>query len=340
MIVLGETDCRITRHFATFRVLCLQRILSVPIVPHPFLAQPMLDRIFKLVGLLNTSTQEWLNDNTFRMAAALAFYTIFSLAPVLMISIGIAGTVYGEETARAKVVEELQKLIGDEGGQAIEQIASQTRLGGGNIWAILFGVGTVIIGSTAVFAELQTALNQIWDVEAHPDRNVVKGMIRDRARSFLIALGTAFLLMVSLVLSAGLTAAHGQLTHWWTEAAWIWEISNVVSSLVIVAILFMMIYKLLPDAKIRWRDVMIGALVTSLLFNVGKGLIGLYLGRTAVGSAYGAAGSFVVLLVWIYYSALICLFGAEFTQVWTRKYGHRILPESHAVRVGDKADRL
>lgn len=300
----------------------------------------MLRGIFTLASLLKTTFDEWLTDNTLRMAAALAFYTIFSLAPVLMISIGITGAIYGEDAARARIVEELQSLIGVEGGAAIEQVAHNASLGRGNLWAILFGVVTMIVGSTAVFGELQAALNQIWDVEAHPDRNVIKGMMHDRARSFLIALGVAFLLMVSLVLSAALTAAHGRLSQWRIDMHWVWEVSNVASSLLIVAVLFMMIFKLLPDAKIRWRDAMVGAMVTSLLFNAGKGLIGLYLGRTAIGSAYGAAGSFVVLLVWIYYSALICFFGAEFTQVYTRRYGKRIQPQPHAVRVGDKSDRI
>lgn len=297
-------------------------------------------RLHALFDLVVTAFREWLNDNTFRLAAALAFYTIFSLAPILVISIGVAGAFFGQERARERVVGELEQLVGEQGGAAIREVAARSDVTEGSAWAITVGVVTLLIGSTVVFAELQSALNHIWDVEADPSHGAIRGLIRARARSFLIATGVAFLLLVSLVISAMLAAMQAGLSRWMPGGGWLWELGHFASSLLIVTLLFAMTYKLLPDVQIQWRDVWIGALVTSLLFNGGKSLIGLYLGQMAVGSAYGAAGSFVVLLIWIYYSALICFYGAEFTQVFARRYGSHIHPATYAQRVGEKPDEI
>jgi membrane protein len=183
-------------------------------------------------------------------------------------------------------------------------------------------------------------LNQIWDVEAKPDRGVIMSFIFNRVRSFSIAICVGFLLLVSLVISAIISGLQDYMNNWLPGIPWFWQAANVVASFFVVALLFAMIYKFLPDVVISWRDVRIGAAVTALLFTGGKYAIGVYLGRTATTSAFGAAGSLVVLLFWVYYSALIGFFGAEFTQVYARRYGSGICPQKHAVRVGRKSDSI
>ena len=290
--------------------------------------------------LLKATCVEWFEDDTFRLAASLAFYTIFSLAPVLLIATGVASIFLARETAADRIVAEVQGLVGADGAQAIRQVLDASRGFGKGIWAIATGVVTFLLGATAVFAELQAALNKIWDVQAEPKRGVIMKLILDRLRSFTIALAVGFLLLVSLVASAALTALQDYLNHWMPGMPALWQTLNVVTSFLLAALLFALIYKYLPDAKITWNDVWIGAAVTAALFTAGKYVISLYLGQTAIASAFGAAGSFAVLLVWIYYSALISFFGAEFTQVYARLYGSKIRPSSHATRIGDKPDRV
>jgi membrane protein len=291
-------------------------------------------------GLLKATAVEWWNDNTFRMAAALSFYMIFSLSPLLVIAIGAAGLLFGEEQARERIADEIGRLIGPQGGSAVERMTEQAEFAAGSPWAIAIGLGMLVLGSTVVFAELQAALNQIWDVQADSRRSGIWKIVRDRLLSFGLVLAVALLLLVSLLISTALAAAEARLTRWVPEAAGTWQWANQIAFVFITAALFALIYRYLPDARIRWRDVAVGAVVTSVLFNSGKYLIGLYLGQTAGTSAYGAAGSFAVFLIWMYYSSLICFFGAEFTQVYSRRYGARIRPSSHAVRVGEKADEI
>ncbi len=289
-------------------------------------------------ALLKNSAREWWNDNAFRLAASLAFYTIFSLAPVLLIAVGTASLFFARETAVNRVVGEMQRLVGDQGASAIRQVLESSAGFGKGAWAITVGVVTLILGASVVFAELQSALNQIWGVKSQVRHGLILDLVLDRVRSFSIALGVGFLLLVSLVLSAALSALQEYLTNWMPSLPWLWQTGNIVISFLVVAVLFAMVYKFLPDVQIEWRDVWIGAVVTSILFNGGKYLISIYLGHAAIGSAFGAAGSFAVLLVWIYYSALICFFGAEFTQVYARRQGRKIQPEEHARSVG-KPDR-
>ena len=284
-------------------------------------------------ALLKNTGIEWWNDNTFRLAASLAFYTIFSVAPILLIAVGAASLFFARETAVNGVVEEMQRLVGEQGASAIRQVLESSAGLGQGAWAITVGVATLILGSSVVFAELQSALNQIWGVKSEVRRGLILDLVLDRLRSFSIALGVGFLLLVSLVLSAALSALQAYLTNSMPSVPWLWQAGNITISFFVVAILFAMVYKYLPDVEIEWRDVWIGAVVTSVLFNGGKYFISLYLGHTALGSAFGAAGSFAVLLVWIYYSALISFFGAEFTQVYARRHGRQIQPEKHAQEV-------
>ncbi len=288
--------------------------------------------------LLKNTAIEWWNDNTFRLAASLAFYTIFSVAPVLLIAVGAASLFFARATAVDRVVQEMQRLVGDQGASALRQVLESSAGFGKGVWAITVGIVTLILGASVVFGELQSALNQIWGVKSEVRRGLILDLVLDRLRSFSIALGVGFLLLVSLVLSAVLSALQDYLTNWMPSLPWLWQAGNITVSFVVVALLFAMIYKFLPDVRIEWRDVWIGAVVTSVLFNGGKYLISIYLGHAAIGSAFGAAGSFAVLLVWIYYSALISFFGAEFTQVYARWHGRQIQPEAHA-RVIGKTDR-
>lgn len=287
--------------------------------------------------VLRNSGIEWWNDNTFRLAASLAFYTIFSLAPILLIAVGSASLFFAREKAVNQVANELQRLIGEQGAGAIRQVLESTGGLGQGAWAITIGVVTLIFGSSVVFAELQSALNQIWGVQSEVRRGLILDLVLDRLRSFSIALGAGFLLLVSLILSAALSAVQDYLTNWMPSLPWLWQAGNITISFFVVALLFAIIYKYLPDVQIEWRDVWIGAFVTSLLFNGGKYVISIYLGHAAIGSAFGAAGSFAVLLVWIYYSALISFFGAEFTQVYARRRGRQIQPESHARAIDKRA---
>lgn len=290
--------------------------------------------------LLKLAAIEWWNDNTFRLAASLAFYTIFSLAPVLIIAIFIAGMFFTQEQAADQIVREVEHLIGPQGGAAVRQLSLDVGKIGSNPRAAILGIVTLLIGSTVVFAELQSALNHIWDVKTDPSRGFLRSLVRERVLSFFIVLAVGFLLLVSLVISAALAGARDYIDHRYAGLGSVWWVAHLFVSFSIVTLLFALIYRYLPDVYITWKDVAVGAAVTALLFTVGKFLIGFYLGRMAFESAYGTAGSFAVLLIWIYYSALICFYGAEFTQVYARRFGSRIHPEEHAVRLGEKPDEV
>jgi membrane protein len=288
--------------------------------------------------LFKITAHEWWRHDTFRFAASLAFYTMFSLAPVLLIVVGVASLFLARETAIDKIVVEVQRLVGQQGAQAVRQVLEASSGFGKSMWAIATGMITFLLGATAVFGELQTALNKIWNVQAEARRGVILKLLLDRLRSFTIALGVGFLLLVSLVISAAISALQSYLNTRMPGIPAMWQTLNVIISFAIVAVLFAMIYKYLPDARIMWKDVWIGAAVTAALFTAGKYAIGLYLGQTAMASTFGAAGSFAVLLVWVYYSALISFFGAEFTHVYALRYDPSIRLESYAVQVGENPD--
>lgn len=283
--------------------------------------------------ILKDAALEWLEDKAPRLGAALAYYTIFSLAPLLVIVIAIAGALFGEQAAQGQLIDQLQGLVGQEGGRAVEaMLASADRPQGMTIASVL-GVIMLVFGATAVFVQLQDALNTVWEVQPKPDRGIW-GLIRDRLLSFGMVLGVAFLLLVSLVVSTALAALGGLFGEW--QASAVGQAVHAVISFGIVTLLFAMIYRFLPDAEVSWKDVWFGSLFTAALFTVGKFLIGLYLGRSSVGSAYGAAGSFAVLLIWTYYSAQIFLYGAELTKAYAEHFGTRIKPKAHAEMVTEE----
>src|SRR5215467_8065087 len=308
-----------------------------PVVEHQRIPANKLKAAWELLKL---TFSEWTDDNAFELSAALAFYTIFSIAPVLLIAVGVASFFLAPGTATHQIVGEMENMIGAQGANAVRQVIESSRGFGKGVWAMSVGVVTLIMGATAVFGELQSALNRIWDVQAKPDRGVIMPFVLDRLRSFSIAVCVGFLLLVSLVISAVISGLQHYLNNWLPGIPWVWQTANALSSFVVIAVLFAMIYKFLPDVVISWKDVWIGAAVTALLFTGGKYAIGVYLGRTATTSAFGAAGSLVVLLFWVYYSALISFLGAEFTQVYARRYGSGIQPKEHAVRIGRKSDSI
>jgi membrane protein len=282
---------------------------------------------------------EWFNDNVFRMSASLAFYTIFSLAPIIVIVIAIAGLIFGEQAATNQLVHEVQNVAGSQVARAVREVVKNVATSPGGPVAATFGLLALLLGATGVFAELQMALNEIWDVQINPNRSMVKGLVRSRLVALAVVLGISLLLLISLLLSAGLSGAATLLGDR-MPIPWFWEALNALVSLLLATLLFMMVYKMLPDVRITWRDVALGGFVTALLFTLGKLLIGQYLGRLSISSTYGAAGSFAILLVWVYYSTLVCFLGAEFTQVYARRYGSGIRPEAHAVRTGRKKDKI
>ncbi len=282
--------------------------------------------------LLKQTASEWSEDSAPRLGAALAFYSVLSMAPLLVITLSIAGAVFGEEAARGEVVGQIQGMVGEQGAEAIEEmIANAQKPNTGTVAAIL-GIVTLLLGAAGVFGQLQDALNTIWEVQPKPGRGVL-GAIKDRFFSFTLVLGTGFLLLVSLVVSAGLHALTDYLTGLWPAMEAFVHVANFVLAFAVTTLLFALLFKYVPDAQVAWKDVWVGALLTAGLFTAGKFLLGWYLDRGTVGSAYGAAGSLVVLLVWIYYSAQILFFGAEFTQVYAKRYGSGIKPAKDAVRL-------
>ena len=272
-----------------------------------------------ILSLLKESYAEFSKDNAMRLAAALAYYTIFSIAPLLVITIAIAHTVFRMHGVTAQIIEQVKAMVGESGGAAIQsmlQSANQKKDG----VAMLIGGITLLFGAAGAFGQLQDALNTVWKAKP-PEHGGFWGLIKNRFLSFTMVLGTGFLMLVSLVISAALNVISKWFSGFMPGTAWIAAVLNFALSLAVISLLFAMIFKYLPDVPIAWSDVWHGAIATGLLFTVGKSLLGLYLGRSAVASSYGAAGSLVVVLLWIYYSSMILLFGAEFTEVYARRVG-------------------
>jgi membrane protein len=275
--------------------------------------------------MLKQTVSEWMDQNMSRLGAALAFYTLFAIAPLFVIVLAIAGLWFGEEEARRELFTQVSGLVGSEGGEAIQALVSAAHQPKTGAWAAIIAVATLFAGATGVFVELQDALNSVWGVRRVSGRGM-RNFIKDRLLSFALIAGIGFLLLVSLILSAGLSALGSFMVGLLPAQETIWQAINFVVSFGVITLLFAMIFKVLPDVNIAWRDVWIGAIITALLFNSGKLLFGLYLGRSSVTSVYGAAGSLVVVLLWVYYSAQILFFGAKFTQVYSNRYGSRFEP--------------
>jgi membrane protein len=274
-------------------------------------------------SLSKEAIDAWIEDYAPSMGAALSYYTLFSIAPLLLIVIGLAGLVFGPDAARGEIFGQLRGLMGDQGAAAVEHLLQSADKPQGGTIATVTGIVMLLLGATTVFGELQNALDRIWRAPARKKSSGWWNLLRSRFLSFGMILGISFLLMVSLVMSA-LVSALGKL---WGPAFKGWEtVAHLLDLLItfgMVTVMFALIYKIIPRVRIQWRDVWIGAAVTAGLFAVGKFLIGLYLGKSSVASAFGAAGSLVVMMVWVYYSAQIFLLGAEFTWVYAHSYGSR-----------------
>ena len=282
---------------------------------------------------------QWFEDQPFQLASSLSYYTLFSLAPLLIIAIAVAGLVFGREAARNQVVETLQGLIGQDSAKAVqEMIINASNKPKTGVISTILGIVALLFGAGGVVGQLQSSLNTIWGVAAKSGQGVW-GFIRERFLSFAMVLGIGFLLLVSLAVTAfvaGLSQFIGSLIG---GTAVIAHILELVVSFGLVTVLFAMIYKVLPDVKSHWNDVWIGAALTSLLFTIGKFLIGLYLGTSGVTSIYGAAGSLITVLLWVYYSSLIFFLGAEFTQVYASQYGSGIVPADNAESIAAATEK-
>ena len=275
----------------------------------------------RILPMCKTAIAAWIEDYAPSMGAALAYYTLFSLAPLLLIAIAIAGLVFGEDAAHGRIVAELRGLMGDDGASTVQALLQNVSKPGEGVTATVVGGATLLIGAMSVFGELQDALDRIWRVPAPPGGTSLKGLLRTRLLSFAMVVAIGFLLLVSLLVSAGIAA----LERWWAPAFGAWQVLAHVADLafgyVIVTVAFALIYKVVPRVRIEWPDVWVGALVTAGLFVVGKFAIGTWLGHAGFASGFGAAASVVVLLAWLYYSAQIFLLGAEFTWVYARSCG-------------------
>ena len=281
-------------------------------------------------NLIRDTVKGWSNDKASRLAASLSYYTAVATAPLLVLAVMGIGWFFGRDSAQMQVVSQLQGMVGPQGAevaQAVIESADQPNLAG---IAGVLSLLTLLWGSTNVFVELQDSLNTIWGVELKPRNRGVKAFIRERLLSFGMILVIGFLLLVSLLLSAVLSALGDYAVGMMPGLEVLWQFLNFALSFAITTLLFALIYKVLPDADFAWGDVWIGATVTALLFTIGKSALGLYLGNQTLSSAYGAAGSLVVLLIWIFYSAQIFFFGAEFTQVYANRLGQGVTPSDNA----------
>jgi membrane protein len=290
-------------------------------------------------AMFKEAGSQWVGDNAPSLGAALAYYTIFSLAPVLIVMIAVAGLAFGREVARDEILRQIQTLVGPAGAATIRTVIQRANEPALGIIASTIGLVAVVVGASGAFLQLQEALNQVWKVKPKSESFWVS-TLRKRSLSFGLVLGTGFLLLASLALSATLALVGTFMGHLLPIPALLLESVNFILSFAVITLLFAMIFKVLPDTEVAWGDVWIGAAVTAFLFTIGKMLIGLYLGESSVASAYGAAGSLVVVLVWVYYSAQILLPRAEFTHVYAKRHGSRVCGAGSKPRLQKPQPRL
>jgi membrane protein len=280
--------------------------------------------------LLNRAFEEWNANNVPTLGAALAYYSVFAIAPLLIIVIAAAALLFGDQAAHRNIVGAIEGDVGRPVAKAVEQMLANNNDAGQSTIATLIGLAILLFGAAGVFAQLQEALNAIWKVAPKP-RGAIRGFLWSRFVSFTMVLGCGFLLLVSLIIHAGISALSTRLSQALPGGAGLWQAVNVIVSFGVVAFLFALIFKYVPDAQVAWKDVWVGAALTSALFGIGKFLLGWYLGQASTTSAYGAAASLVVILLWVYYAAQILLFGAAFTRVYAIWLGSRIKPSRDAI---------
>jgi membrane protein len=284
-------------------------------------------------GILKAAMSNWLQSQAFIYAAALAFFTVFSIAPVMIVVVTIVGLVLGERAARGELMDQLQLALGPEAAELVETAVVNSQIDQSGLWPTVIGVLAIVVGATTVFAQMQQSLNRIWDVAPRPSRNSLWLFIKARVLSLTIVLSIGFVLLVSLLLSVALRAVMAFADQWLPVPPTVMVGLEIGLSLAVITLLFAAIFKVLPDVLLSWRDVLVGALVTAILFTVGRSLIAIYLANTATASTYGAAGSLAMLLLWVNYSSLILLFGAALTRAHVEARGVTIRPRNTAVCV-------
>ena len=288
-------------------------------------------------SLLKQTFTEWNDDEPFDLSASVAYYAIFSLPALLMIIVTIAGLAFGKEAVQGKITEQIAGMIGKNSASDIQALIANAYKSDTSLISTIVGIVTLILGSTGVFLQLQKSLNRIWDVKPDPSKSGIKKLILDRATSLGVILAIGFMLLISLVVTTALSAISSWISTRVPEIfLTIFYIVNFLVAFSIVSLLFALIYKVLPDVKIEWKSVWIGATVTALLFEIGRFALGLYFGKSDPGSTYGAAGSVILLMLWVNYSCLILLFGAEFTKVFAERSGHPIQTSEIAVKIEKK----
>ena len=284
-------------------------------------------------GVLSSAVSNWLQSQAFVHAGALAFFTLFSIAPVMIVAVAIVGFVLGESAAEGQILEQLEAVIGAEAAGMVETAVINSQIDQSGIWPTLLGIAAIAVGATTVFAQMQNSLNTIWDVVPRPSRNSIVTFVRSRVLSLTIVLSIGFVLLVSLLLSVALRTVMAFAEQWLPMPGFVMVSFELALSFTVVTLLFATMFKVLPDVVVGWRDVLLGGAITALLFTIGRSLIAMYLANTATASTYGAAGSLVLLLLWVNYSSLILLFGAAFTRAQMEARGVSVQPSNSAVRV-------
>lgn len=287
-------------------------------------------RIRHLPSLVKESVISWNRDDPWRLSAIIAYYAIFSLPGLLVIIINVVGYIWGTDIVEGKVFDEIENTMGTSTAESVQSIFESSREEGQSLFSTLISIGALLFGATGVFYHLQISINKVWGIHPDPKSEILRYVI-DRVRSFGFVLTVAFLLLVSFVVSALLSALHSYIGSWFPELSlYLVQMLNLLIPLAVITLLFALIFKYLPDAHIRWKTVWIGAIIASFLFSIGKELLSLYFSEASPGNIYGAAGSIIIFMLWVTYSCLILLFGAEFSWVYSKRYGHGIRPKSYA----------
>ncbi|MBV9987975.1 MAG: YihY/virulence factor BrkB family protein [Chitinophagaceae bacterium] len=282
---------------------------------------------------LKKAAGEFNDDEGFKLSASLSYYTIFSIAPFLLIVISIASAAFRRESVETRVYGQIRQLVGPQAAASVQEIITNVQLKDQGVWGLIIGVAVLIVGATSVFTEIQGSINYIWSIRTKPRKGLIK-LLLDRLLSFSLIIGVGFILLVSLVINSLMDAVHTRLEAMFKDSSvHLLYAINLAAIFIVITLLFTIIYKVLPDAKINWKDSTVGAAFTAVLFIIGKFLIGLYIGNSSLGATYGTVASVFVILVWIYYTSIILYFGAEFTKVYSRDIGKGIKPSAQAVYI-------
>ena len=282
-----------------------------------------------LWNLVKETFKEWQEDDAFQKSASIAYYSVFSLPALLIIIITVASLIWSADYVQQVLTDQIGSMIGSEAAGQTQTMIENSKQNSNSTWALIVGIGTLLFGATGVFSQLQKSLNDAWEVEADPDAGITQ-LVKSRAIALGIVVALGFLLVVSLAVTAALSAMSTWLQQQFPNfPQFVFYIFQTILSIGIITVVFAMMFKILPDAEVEWRSVWLGALVTAVLFTIGEFLIGFYFGKADPGSTFGAAGSIILIMLWVYYTSLIMLFGAEFTQVYARTHGHRLTPSEH-----------